>query len=128
MQKFDFGVEGEWHFHATSHGKGPCDGIGGTLKRKAARVSLTRQFENQITTPKLLFEWTQTIPMEADFAYGTIEEYNITSQYLEDRYSYAETIVGTQKFHCFIPIQEGKMIVKYCSLNEDYNIAKILKQ
>uniref|UniRef100_A0A1X7UQ87 Uncharacterized protein n=1 Tax=Amphimedon queenslandica TaxID=400682 RepID=A0A1X7UQ87_AMPQE len=23
-----FGVEGEWHFSATSHGKGACDGLG----------------------------------------------------------------------------------------------------
>ncbi|KAJ8670844.1 hypothetical protein QAD02_002103 [Eretmocerus hayati] len=29
----DFGVAGEWHFFATSHGKGPCDGVGGFLKR-----------------------------------------------------------------------------------------------
>ena len=32
----DFQIEAEWHFFATSHGKGPYDGIGGTLKREAA--------------------------------------------------------------------------------------------
>lgn len=31
-QKNDFQLDGEWHFFATSHGKGPCDGIGGTIK------------------------------------------------------------------------------------------------
>lgn len=30
--KKDFGVDAEWHFHETAHGKGPCDGIGGNLK------------------------------------------------------------------------------------------------
>lgn len=35
----DFGIPCEWHFHATAHGKGPCDGIGGTVKRMAARYS-----------------------------------------------------------------------------------------
>ena len=28
----DFGVKGEWHFSATSHGKGACDGVGGDSK------------------------------------------------------------------------------------------------
>ena len=26
-----FWFQAEWHFYATSHGKGPCDGIGGTV-------------------------------------------------------------------------------------------------
>ena len=36
----DFGVPAEWHFSATSHGKVACDGVGGTVKRLAARASL----------------------------------------------------------------------------------------
>ena len=38
--KTDFGCQAEWHFYATSHGKGPCDGIGSTVKRLAAKASL----------------------------------------------------------------------------------------
>ena len=41
----DFGVPAEWHFSATSHGKGACDGVGGTVKRLAARASLQRPYE-----------------------------------------------------------------------------------
>jgi len=36
----DFGVPAEWNFFATSHGKSPCDGISGTMKRLVARASL----------------------------------------------------------------------------------------
>ena len=36
----DFGIPA--HFSATSHGKGACDGLGGTVKRLAARASLQR--------------------------------------------------------------------------------------
>lgn len=36
----DFGFEAEWHFFATSHGKNVCDGVGGTIKREAAKASL----------------------------------------------------------------------------------------
>ena len=38
----DFGLKSEWHFFATSHGKGPCDGVGGSVKRLAARANLKR--------------------------------------------------------------------------------------
>ena len=49
--KKDFAIEAEWHFFATAHGKGPCDGVGGTVKREAARASLQRPYENHIITP-----------------------------------------------------------------------------
>ena len=38
--KEDFGVCAEWHFSATSHGKGACDRLGGTVKSLATRASL----------------------------------------------------------------------------------------
>lgn len=46
MHEVDLGCSAEWYFHPTSHGKGPCDGIGGTLKRKAARASLGREYKD----------------------------------------------------------------------------------
>ena len=36
----DFDIPAEWHFFATSHGKGPSDGTGGTIKREATKASL----------------------------------------------------------------------------------------
>ena len=38
----DFSLDASWTFFATSHGKSPCDGIGGTVKRLTARASLQR--------------------------------------------------------------------------------------
>ena len=42
MHQHDFSVDCSWTFYATSHGKSPCDGIGGTLKRLAMKASLQR--------------------------------------------------------------------------------------
>ena len=53
----DFGVPAEWHFSATSRGKGACDGVGGTVKRLAARASIQRPYEQQITIPRQLYGW-----------------------------------------------------------------------
>ena len=44
----DFGIKESWSFFATSQGKSPCDGIGGTVKRSTAMESLWRPLENQI--------------------------------------------------------------------------------
>lgn len=41
--KNDFELDCEWNFFATSHGKGPCDGIGGTVKRRLPRQACSAQ-------------------------------------------------------------------------------------
>ena len=43
-------IPAEWRFHATAHGKGPCDGIRGNLKRLAARASLQASSKDPIVT------------------------------------------------------------------------------
>ena len=45
------------HFFASSCGKSPCDGIGGTFKRLAKTASLQRPFSGHILTPQALFEY-----------------------------------------------------------------------
>ena len=52
----DFGVNAEWHFFATSHGKSPCGGIGGTAKRLVARASLQSPVQGHILTPTQIFD------------------------------------------------------------------------
>lgn len=51
------GVDAEFHFHCTAHGKGPCDGLGGKLKSLATRASLQMPSEQAITTPRSLYDW-----------------------------------------------------------------------
>ena len=62
--KEDFGIAAEWHFSATTHGKGACDGLGGTVKRLAACASLQKPYSDQIMTSHQLFDWaTNNIPI-----------------------------------------------------------------
>jgi len=51
QHKTDFGIEAKWVFFATSHGKQPCDSIGGTVKHLTAKASLQQPYNNQILTP-----------------------------------------------------------------------------
>ena len=58
QHKSDFNISARWSFFVTSHGKSPCDGIGGTVRRSTAMESLRRPFKDQmlhlcwITAPK----------------------------------------------------------------------------
>jgi hypothetical protein len=50
-------VSAERHFFATSHRKGPADGIGGTVKRLAAKTSLQKVYNSQIQTTHEQFNY-----------------------------------------------------------------------
>jgi hypothetical protein len=65
----------EWHFFATSHGKSACDGIGGTLKRLAAKASLRRPYNYRIMIPHQLYEWAQSSMHNLNFDFVAENEY-----------------------------------------------------
>ena len=81
----DFGVSAEWHFFATSHGKGPCDGIGGTTKRLATKVSL-QPGQDPITTHRKLFTWAQHNITNITFNIFTVNHHKQECDILEARY------------------------------------------
>ena len=89
----------EWHFFATSHGKGAVDGVGGTVKRAVSTAVLSRQ---------------ETVHTAADFARVaaqrcpkvTIEEVApeeiktfTDTQELEAKWKDVPTLHGTQAVH-----------------------------
>lgn len=110
--KTDFGINAEWHFFATSHGKGPCDGVGGTIKRLAARASLQRPYDKQIMTARQLYEWALENISAMNFTYCTKDDYRRQEIFLHDRFQQSRTIPGTQKLHCFIPLTQNKLHTK----------------
>ena len=124
----DFGIDAEWNFFATSHGKNACDGIGGTLKRSAARASLQRPLDDQILTPRDFFNYCQeSIPMIKTF-FVPNEEVEATGKFLEERFSQAVTIPGTQKHHRFVPVGSGELEIYEISDSEEKHRVKITKE
>ena len=107
----DFGMCAEWNFFATSHGKGPCDGVGGTVKRLAARASLQRAYDNHITTPLQLFEFASTNIPSLKCCFSTTKEYHEEASLLANRMTTAKTIAGTQKLHFFKPLSLNRLPV-----------------
>ena len=77
QHKTEFGIEAEWNFFATSHGKSPCDAIGGTVKRVTARASLQRPRGNQILTPLEMFEFCSTTTSLSTIKFFYIPQYQL---------------------------------------------------
>lgn len=116
-------IDIEWHFFATSHGKGPCDAIGGTLKRMATRASLAKEHEHPITNPKQLYDWAshrrENLDTKISFCFVTSEEYEKAENELSVIFDQTKSIPGTQKYHSFIPIGLDKVAVKIYSSSYD---------
>ncbi|CAF3716375.1 unnamed protein product [Rotaria socialis] len=113
----DFGVDAEWHFFATSHGKGPCDGVGGAVKRLAAKASLQRVNNDYILTPYQLYNFVKDNMKSINAHYLTIQDWEEEGKYLKARYEMARTIPGTQQLPCFRPVSTIKLEVAYFSLS-----------
>ena len=127
--KEDFGIEAEWNFFATSHGKGPCDGVGGTVKRLAAKASLQRcaehKLDEQILTPTAFYDFCKKNIVNIEFVYATNEDYEGEYQLLQERHNTALTIVGTQRLHHFQPMSTSTLKVKRFSSSDTFQIKKV---
>ena len=54
--KADYNVDAKWMYFATSHGKQPCDRIGGTVKQLVSNASLQCINNSQILNPHDMFQ------------------------------------------------------------------------
>ena len=94
-------VDCEWNFFATSHGKLPCDGIGGSMKRVTARASLQKTTSGHILTAEQMFKFCKEAIPSVNFVYFTANEINTAYSKLEHQYSITKTIPGTRSLFFF---------------------------
>lgn len=108
----EYAVKMEWHFFATSHGKGPCDAIGGTFKRMATSASLQRPFFGHILTAKDLYQWHQKKKTTFHVEFCTKEESDKWSKKVHATYKNVQIVTGTQSYHCYMPVNATTIAVK----------------
>ena len=114
--EYDHQLKAEYHFFATSHGKSPCDGISGTIKREAALASLQATVKGHILTPGDLYSWAK------ENIKSIVVLYTATNEIVQHKQSYSlnacykgvKTVPGTRGYHCFIPDGE-RLKMKRCS-------------
>ena len=89
----------------------PCDGIGGTVKRLAARASLQASVSGHILTPEDLFNFATENIKGITFVYVTCEEISVHEQSLIPRFETIKTIVGTRSHHRFVPVNKEELLL-----------------
>lgn len=112
----DFGIEAEWHFFASCHGKSPCDGIGGTVKRLARRASLQATSpSNYILTPEDLYTWALHKIQGINMFFVSSQKIKSHEGFLEHRYSTVMTVPGTRSHHAFLVTATNTILMKRLS-------------
>ena len=102
--KQDFDIPAEKHFFATSHGKGPYDGIGGTIKRETAYHSIKQAYDSQILTARDLFLFAKEKLKNIKVIFVSKDQVAMKSESLKERFEKSKIIAGIRKFHSFIPM------------------------
>ena len=110
------------NFFATSYGKPPCDGIGGTVKRLVTRASLQQPISNQIFTADKMFQFCVEEIKGIDLLFLKNQEIGNIRVNMEERYKRADTVPGTRSFHQFIPISDSIIGAKYVSDDQYYAV------
>ncbi|KAK3911472.1 putative cytochrome P450 513E1 [Frankliniella fusca] len=120
--KEDFGPDAEWHYFGTSHGKGPCDGLGGTLKRNAYLASLRKEL---IRNPAEFFEWCQRKMTGVATVYVTTQEVEAALIFLKERFSRAMALPNMRSQHALETICRSQIKAKHYSSSPDYQIVPV---
>lgn len=93
--------------------------MGGTVKRLAARASLQMTYNDQIMTPRQLYDWANGHIESIHFQYSTIEQHKEEEEALKFRTMTARTIPGTQKLHSFVPLNKNHVQVRVFSFSNN---------
>ena len=107
----DFGLAAEWNFFATSHGKGVCDGIGGTVKRPVTKASLQWLYNDQILTSDAIINFCKENIHGIKFFNVPSEDVARSETELKVRFELARTVKGNLQFHRFVPVSKSRLYV-----------------
>lgn len=118
--KEDFGLEASWSFHATSHGKTVCDGIGGTVKRTVTKKNLqSARDSDQIINAEEMYSFCANQFSKISFFFLKENDIENKRKSLETRFECCETIKGTRSFHFFQPATGEVITAKRLSSDTD---------
>ena len=72
-----FGVAASWHYFEKGHGKGPCDGVGGAVKRGAGQAA---KHGVPMADATQFFAWAKDKPSEIQFFYVSRLQYDQSAE------------------------------------------------
>jgi len=123
MHEADFGVQAEWHCHATAHGKGAPDGIGAIFKREATRHSLQVPATEAILNHLALYDWASKRFKNISINMYDKVTHTKTQNSLQKRFSSAQRVPNIQQCHGFIPISSSRLqVMRYSKAKEPMSL------
>lgn len=78
-QQQHFGVHARWNYFEAGHGKGPCDGIGGTCKRRASEA--VKQGKTTIQDAREFYKWATESGIAIEYYFYSQTEYDDAAAY-----------------------------------------------
>ena len=110
LYKTDFGLEANWTFFATSHGKSHCDGIGRIVKRLTACASLQRQHSSQILTVASMLEFCQENIKDIKFCYLPKNKLQAVMLGAHERILPKQSVIPAILLEQISPVCGGKLV------------------
>ncbi|CAC5426436.1 unnamed protein product [Mytilus coruscus] len=98
------GITASWHYFEAGHGKGPCDGVGGTAKRLADIAA--RQQKVVIQTPVDFFNWGKS-QETSNITHIFVPKSNCQSANNEMKELNSVAVKGTMELHAVVPISRN---------------------
>lgn len=120
-------IKAEWHFHATSHGKSPCDGGGGRFKRLLRRACLRLPDDQKITTARGIYEWAKR---NLDMGVIYIDEEPLASfrEWFKANRDCIRPFSGISSFHSFhVDDDEKTVVAKFTSTGPNHKWSTMTK-
>ena len=114
----DFNISAKWAFFATSHGKSPCDGIGGTVKRLVKRACLQKRAV--ILNIVDFMHYCQYRIEGIAFMHLSSNTLQSTRTFLKKRFESGNTVPGTPSYHLFVLLGNGQIAFKNVASDEKY--------
>jgi hypothetical protein len=105
-----FDVNACWNYFESGHGKGPCDGIGGTCKRRASEA--VKQGKATIQDAHEFYNWAHGNEKRIAYYFYSQQEYDSTAEYINSK---TKAIPGTMGLHAVVAKGDGKVMVRSTS-------------
>jgi len=107
----EFGIKARWDYLESGHGKGPCDGLGGSVKRSADMA--VKQAKCNIQDAADFFAWglqSESAGSKVKYLHYTQEDYDTTVAQMSEREN-ALSVPGTMKLHAIVPSVQFPMSI-----------------
>ena len=118
--KMMFGLGAQWNYFESGHGKGPCDGLGGSCKRQASEA--VKQGKAVIQDARDFYNWATLHQKSIQYRFYSTAEIEEAAQHLT--MSKAKVIPGTLKLHAVLIKDEvlfSNTVSCYCARCRDGN-------